>query len=525
MPRLKHILIDKSRNREFLIKAALVIGVLGILGGFVANRISPPSDLAHTAASQQPELEDLWKLTEQLNDLSSGAKPKGISAIEAAEWIRRDQFGSFAIISFHLQQTDPAQMELLENYAAALSGEAALYAEARAGLQRAAAERPPQRLANELYADVLRLAGEHTEAARYFRAEIESFPESAYAREGEIDSLIESDRLEQVALLFDDPAYRAFLGDRSKVKTLKRLKRWWALGLNWGQRMVQRQTFAMVGLTALCGAMWFTIITLFGRGWSHRGDLVLYGLAVIAGGISTVATIAVSTWQTETFGFDFNGNFANDLIYCISGIGLREEVLKLLLFIPFLPFLLKSRSSMKALATGACVGLGFAIVENLSYFGSGLEGMIFLRLITANFLHISLTGVLGLALFHLCRWPKSRWEEFIATFIIVVVAHGVYDALAGLVQQLSAQFSILTIIVFAVIAIRYISVAREVREGGPSSVSPLGVFVIGSALIVALAWIHACYFLPTSTVMTAVGKPALSMGTLAFLFVSQLRGE
>ena len=63
------------------------------------------------------------------------------------------------------------------------------------------------------------------------------------------------------------------------------------------------------------------------------------------------------------------------------------------------------------------------------------------------------------------------------------------------------------------------------REGGAASVSPMGVFVIGAALLVAAAWNLGCFMHPIRDVMRDVGQSALAMGAMSFLFINQFRGE
>ena len=180
---------------------------------------------------------------------------------------------------------------------------------------------------------------------------------------------------------------------------------------------------------------------------------------------------------------------------------------------------------MEALATAACTGLGFACSENLLYFGPGSEANVFPRFLTANFFHASLTGIVGLSLFYFFLWPKTRWERFVGTFILVVIAHGAYNAFVGLVPQLAKPLGIFSIIIFALIANYYLNSAKEVREGRTAAISPLGIFVIGSSILIGIAWILACYLSPVREVITTIGHSTLSLGAMAFIFINQFRNE
>ena len=78
-------------------------------------------------------------------------------------------------------------------------------------------------------------------------------------------------------------------------------------------------------------------------------------------------------------------------------IGLREEALKLLLFVPLIPFLL-NRDDLEILTVAGLVGLGFALEENINYFQASAGLSAVGRFATANFLHIALTAMCGLTL-------------------------------------------------------------------------------------------------------------------------------
>jgi RsiW-degrading membrane proteinase PrsW (M82 family) len=251
----------------------------------------------------------------------------------------------------------------------------------------------------------------------------------------------------------------------------------------------------------------------------------LYGFGFIAGFASTFVVLGLVFWQENELQFKLNGEIINDSLYVICGIGLREELIKLLFFTPFLFILLKRRCPMEALATAACIGLGFACSENLLYFGPGSEADVFPRFLTANFFHASLTGIAGLSLFYFGLWPKTRWEGFIGTFILVVIAHGAYDALVGLVPQLAKPLSIFSIIIFALISNYYLNSAKEVREGSSAAISPLGIFVIGSSTLIGITWILACHLNPIREVITTMGHSTLSLGAMAFIFINQFRNE
>ncbi|MFT5411882.1 MAG: RsiW-degrading membrane proteinase PrsW (M82 family) [Verrucomicrobiales bacterium] len=278
-------------------------------------------------------------------------------------------------------------------------------------------------------------------------------------------------------------------------------------------------------LGILASLVWFIILSKLGGVDRLRSPvLLLFGLALIAGCLSVPLTRVFIVWQEEVFGFVQNGELVNDLIYCISGIGLREELAKIILFLPFVPFIAKRRTTLEILIAAGCVGLGFATVENIGYFDSAGPKEAFPRMVSAAFLHISLTGLLGLALCRFYHYPKRCWEEMVATFVAVVLIHGVYDAFI-LVPQLSDQFDIFSFLILVLTIKYYFKKIGEARGSLRHDVSPLGVFVIGISLVVGAAWIFALRYYSLDYALEGVGKGFFVSGVLAFVYINEFRHE
>jgi RsiW-degrading membrane proteinase PrsW (M82 family) len=538
MPRLRHWLIHRSRDRNFLLRTALIIGGIGILGGFVASKMrSTGPDLDELFVkvrhfcpwyTANPEDFDLTQYDvgalQRLLEIPEG---DAFTPDDLAEAVRQGAYD--AAKSFGLPDrllANDAERTMFWEYGFALHKEGLVQEKSESALKAAAGKEPAARFANEFYADIRWRDSDLEVALAHFQKEIEIRPETTFSRSGVMSILLQLERLDELEELFDQPIYRQALRGNLEEDIAIALGLWGTVVMHQAKLSLSHTPLVWLMITVLSAAIWFSIIVTLGginRVFSVRFGL--YGLGFLAGIASTWVVVGVVIWQKRIHEFGFNGDLANDLIFCISGIGLREEVVKLLFFAPFLPILLKRRSAMEALGVAACVGLGFAAEENLGYFGTGRESAVFGRFLTANFFHASLTGLAGLALFQFARWPKSRWEELIGTFIAVVLAHGLYDALAGLVPILSQQYSIFGIVIFAVVCNFYINKSREVREGGPSMVSPLGTFVIGSATLVAASWILACATFSLDVAMPLIGNSTLGLGIIAFLFINQFRNE
>jgi hypothetical protein len=111
------------------------------------------------------------------------------------------------------------------------------------------------------------------------------------------------------------------------------------------------------------------------------------------------------------------------------------------------------------------------------------------RFLTANFLHISLTGMSGL---FLCRGLGTRaysLNDFLYIFGIAIVAHGLYDAF--LVRPPLDDQGFVAMILFILFSRYYFKEARDLRERlepvvSLSATMSFGICLLTSVLLVYL---------------------------------------
>jgi RsiW-degrading membrane proteinase PrsW (M82 family) len=106
--------------------------------------------------------------------------------------------------------------------------------------------------------------------------------------------------------------------------------------------------------------------------------------------------------------------------------------------LPFVPIFLIRNQRLETLVIGGCVGLGFAVQENLQYFAEVGPTAAFGRFLTANFFHFAATGLVGLALCDWLRSPVAACFHSSGPSSAVIVAHGCYDALSSSVIRISS---------------------------------------------------------------------------------------
>jgi len=130
------------------------------------------------------------------------------------------------------------------------------------------------------------------------------------------------------------------------------------------------------------------------------------------------------------FGFKFerNGEFINDFLYCIFGIGVIEELVKLIPFLIILKFTKIIKEPIDYIMYASLSALGFAFVENCLYFDNGSINIIHSRALTASVAHMIFSSIIayGIVLAKF-RYHKNQFLVGLLAFFIAAFAHGFYD--------------------------------------------------------------------------------------------------
>jgi len=522
-----------SRNRNFLIYSALSVGIIAVLLGFIIQYSKAPEsvEIKKILKDSCPwlthsELDELIETNNypSLKNVLIFKQGQSFSKVEIANIIRNGNYQTALLLKLPQNILSEKERKLFETFALVRfdkKNEIHL-----SQLKAFALDKEPIRFSSEFYADALNSNGEQERAEQFYKLEFNKYPRSLYSKSKVIISLIEKGKKKEAKALFNDQNLKENIDFKTFKFIASELELWVSLTLKSYHLAFGKLSLSWIIVTLFAALIWFAIIANLGQlieDFLIR--LTLYSSAFISGFISTFLVLGLVYWQENKLGLKINGETVNDIIYCICGIGLREELIKIIFFAPFLIILKKRQSAMEALACAACVGLGFACSENILYFGSGFESAVFPRFLTANFLHTSLTAIVGLSMYYLILNPVKNWENFFKNFIIVVVAHGAYDALVGIVPNLANSMGLVSIIIFAIISNSYLNLAKQMRTGKPSALSPLGIFIIGSCLLIGISWNLACYLYPLKTVVSSIGESTLSMGALAFIFINQFRDE
>ncbi|MEM9479842.1 MAG: PrsW family glutamic-type intramembrane protease [Verrucomicrobiota bacterium] len=274
----------------------------------------------------------------------------------------------------------------------------------------------------------------------------------------------------------------------------------------------------------LVGLIWFLIMAKMSGLSRWKSVSLLIGIAgIVLGWCSAMVTGMVIEWHEEIAGIALNGDLANDLIYWISSVGVREETLKLLFCLPLALVIARWRSRWEMVLAAACVGLGFAIEENLNYYYLGGGSAMIIRLLSSNFVHMAWTGIAGFALFQWIRRPTKNWDEFLIAYIFVVVTHGLHNLL--LTSAVPADFAIFQIILFVIIAYRFFALIKAHRNPSFHEVSPLAVFIFGTGIIIGLALNYSVILMPWRMAVSSCGMAAMSFAVIGYLYIREMRDD
>ncbi len=273
-------------------------------------------------------------------------------------------------------------------------------------------------------------------------------------------------------------------------------------------------------LALITGASWLAFTLQAGQ--PHRPTGIRWQLAVLGvvlGVVSIWPTLFAIYWQEHEWGLRSANDLAGGLRFFILGVGLREELAKLLLFLPLVPWIIRRGSEREALLVAACVGLGFAMEENISYLFSSV-GSSSGRFLVANFLHMSLTGLAGLAV---CRgiWnPRERGAEAVAVVLLAILAHGMYDAL--IVLPALAQYAVGSSLVSILLAYQFFHELRHWWQPPGETISLTATFLVAVSLVVASSLVYLASLVGFREAIGGAMIPAVSLGVMVYLFLREI---
>jgi RsiW-degrading membrane proteinase PrsW (M82 family) len=277
-----------------------------------------------------------------------------------------------------------------------------------------------------------------------------------------------------------------------------------------------------VGVTALAlltGVCWLAFSAQAIQPRSRRdGRLWLVPVAFVLGVLSIWPTIFLIVWQEHRLGIAESEELRAGLKFYVFGVGLREELSKFVCFLPLLPWCVRRRDELAALVLAGCVGIGFAAEENVNYIGG--QGDAIGRMLSAAPLHMAMTGLIGLAAFRACVWPREWAGPALAMFGGIVAAHGLYDAF--IVLPALADYNLVAPLVFVGLAYQYF---RELRPKQQLRVEPVSLtanFLFCVCTVAAATFIYLCAVVGWRGAANVLFAGILGQAVMVYMFLREM---
>lgn len=294
---------------------------------------------------------------------------------------------------------------------------------------------------------------------------------------------------------------------------------WWALP----EMILHRaEHIGPVIVAAFSGGCWLVFCLQAAQIRSRRDwQFWLLSLAIVLGAVSLWPAHFLGYWVEYRWNIRESVEFAPGLRYCILGIGVPEELGKLICFLPLMPLLLKLRSDLAALMTAACVGLGFAIAENVTYFHISFGAGVVNRFLTANPFHMALTGLAGLAVYRAARDPRGWGQHALAVVGVVIFAHGLYDAMILFAAHLG-DLAFLNLIIFLLAIYQFFRELRDLRHPRRDTISLTANFLAGVSLVTAVTFIYVSGLVGFHQACDVIAMNVIGMPLMAYVFLREM---
>ncbi len=388
----------------------------------------------------------------------------------------------------------------------------------------ASQQKPPIRHANLAIGLFWEANGSSVQAAEAFEREGNS-PGATDARTRAIASYFHLDDMDALARLSADPRYWDLITIPIQmhlaVSQENWLQLWWLIPINeW-----QHYQLGPALLAFFAGFCWFIFALHAGqidaatgaRGW-------LCAAAVVLGILSTWFTHWLIYWQEVHWQMIESDTLLGGIRYFVLGVGLREEGSKALFLLPLAPILIYRRNEMEMLIVCACVGLGFASLENQQYFAATAGTATIGRFLTANFFHMAATGIIGLAMMRAIWVPRTHLAEGALMFILVVFAHGFYDALIA-VPAMPEYSSYGSLIIYILLAYLFFHELRSMRNTRAEAISLTATFLCGVSMLTAVTFVYLCAQFGFTNATNLLAFEVVSMALMTYMFLREMPGS
>ncbi len=296
---------------------------------------------------------------------------------------------------------------------------------------------------NIKYLNYLYSIWNYQEREEFYLKEVRCHPNNHLAYKGLADYYIQKKRPQEiVALLYNKTTY-SYLTSTQKRYAYFNTQQYLKYSI-----VILERFFNVLNVSGLLGALLILTIWFIYLVKIHKyiiKSLPTAILVLILGMVFAFLTSFLTDFNRYVLDFDRTYNFFHDFYYCIVGIGMIEEFVKI---IPLLLVVLcskKLKEPIDYIIFASISALGFAFIENIIYFeDSGLK-TIQGRALTATVIHMFNSSLVAYGIVIGKFAKKKNWGiYFIILYFISAIVHGFYDF--WLLNDFAKTFSFITFI-------------------------------------------------------------------------------
>lgn len=311
---------------------------------------------------------------------------------------------------------------------------------------------------NIKYLNYLYSIWNYKEREDFYLKEVRCHPDNFLAYQGLADYYIQKNRPYEIVAILNTPAVYNLLSNTHKRYAYFNTHQYRKYSV-----VIFERFFNVINIPGLLGALvilviWFIYLVKIHKYIIERLPTAIF--TVLLGMIFAFLTSFLTDFNRYVLEFDRTYDFFHDFIYCVVGIGMIEEFVKIIPLILIIVFTKKLKEPIDYIIFASISALGFAFIENIIYFeDSGVKTMQG-RALTATVIHMFNSSLVAYGIVVGKFAKKKFWGlYFIFFYFISAIVHGFYDF--WLLNDLAKTFSFITFIWLLMSMIIWVSIINN----------------------------------------------------------------
>ena len=311
---------------------------------------------------------------------------------------------------------------------------------------------------NLKYLNYLYSIWNYNEREECYLKEVRCHSDNYLAYQGLADYYIQKSKPQEIVSLLQNEAVYDYLSNTHKRYAYFNTGQYFNYSIVVFERFIN-----VIDVYGLLGALlilviWFIYLVKIHKYLMKR--LITAILVLILGMFFAFLTSLFTDFNRYVFDFYRTHNFFHDFYYCVVGIGLIEEFVKIIPLILVIIFTKKLKEPIDYIVFASISALGFAFIENMIYFeDSGLK-TIQGRALTATVIHMFNSSLVayGIVIGKFAK-KKNVVLYFLLFYVMSAVVHGFYDF--WLINEFAKTFSFITFIWLLMSMIIWVSIINN----------------------------------------------------------------